>query len=246
MKRGRGKRGFLLALCLICAIVFAGLGVWQVERRAWKLDLIERVEARRAAAPAALPPARDWPALDPAEIEYRKVRLAGAFLHDRETLVDALTERGPGYWVVTPLQTSEGVVLVNRGFVPPERKLPASRTEAQVSGETSVTGLLRVTEPGGRFLRSNAPDEDLWYSRDVAAIAAKRGLADPAPFFVDADATPNPGGVPVGGLTVIQFRNHHLVYALTWFALAGLSLAGLAILLFPSLRRTGWTRRSSL
>ncbi len=77
-----------------------------------------------------------------------------------------------------------------------------------------------MSEPKGGFLRSNDPAADRWYSRDVAAISAARGLTDTAPYFIDADATANPGGLPVGGLTVIAFRNTHLVYALTWFALA--------------------------
>ena len=89
-----------------------------------------------------------------------------------------------------------------------------------------ITGLLRTTEPGGGFLRSNDPTAGRWYSRGVEAIARARGLRDTAPFFLDADATPNPGGYPVGGLTVIAFRNNQLVYALTWFALAALSVAG--------------------
>ena len=100
----------------------------------------------------------------------------------------------------------------------------------------TVTGLLRASEPGGGFLRANDPARDRWYSRDVAAIARARGLGEVAPFFIDADATPNPGGYPVGGLTVVAFRNDHLVYALTWFGLAGLSLFGVLLL--------GRTRRS--
>jgi len=122
--------------------------------------------------------------------------------------------------VLTPLRTTDGnVVLVNRGFVPPERREPATRRDAD-TGAVTVTGLLRMTEPKGAFLRTNDPSANRWYSRDVAAIAAARGLAPVAPFFIDADATLNPGGYPIGGLTVITFANNHLIYALTWFALA--------------------------
>jgi surfeit locus 1 family protein len=77
-----------------------------------------------------------------------------------------------------------------------------------------------MSEPGGAFLRNNDPRSDRWYSRDVAAITKARGLARTAPYFIDADASPNPGGYPVGGLTVVAFRNAHLTYALTWFGLA--------------------------
>jgi surfeit locus 1 family protein len=214
-----------LAVC--AALLFAGfaaLGTWQVERRAWKLDLIARVE-QRVHAPAVAAPAPDqWPTVSAAGDEYRHVRIAGTFLHDRETLVQAATELGGGFWVLTPLRMADGrVVLVNRGFVPPEARERTARGAPESSGETVVTGLLRMTEPGGGFLRKNDPAGERWYSRDVQAIAAARGLRDVAPFFVDvdvdADAT-EPRTWPAGGLTVIAFHNSHLVYALTWYGLA--------------------------
>jgi surfeit locus 1 family protein len=122
--------------------------------------------------------------------------------------------------------TDDGfTVLVNRGFVTPQFRDPATRAEGAPEGEATVTGLLRMSEPGGGFLRHNDPQNDRWFSRDVAAIAAARGLQDTAPYFVDADATPNAGGWPRGGLTRITFSNSHLVYALTWFALMGMALA---------------------
>jgi surfeit locus 1 family protein len=149
--------------------------------------------------------------------------------------VQALTERGAGYWLLTPLRTVTGwTVLVNRGFVPPDRVDPARRRDAQAGGTVTVTGLLRITEPGGGFLRTNDPATDHWFSRDVAAIARARGLSEPAPYFIDADSAANPGGYPVGGLTVIAFPNNHLVYALTWFSLAGVSLFGLIRVLRPA------------
>jgi surfeit locus 1 family protein len=68
---------------------------------------------------------------------------------------------------------------------------------------------------------------DRWYSRDVAAIAAARDLSAVAPYFIDADASPVRGGLPIGGLTVTDLPNNHLVYALTWFCLAILLTGGL-------------------
>lgn len=229
MTTGKGKRRGLLALCLFGTLLFAGLGIWQVQRLAWKRDLIARVEARIHAAPVPAPPAADWAGFDAREAEYRRVRLHGIFLHEHETLVDALTERGAGAWVLTPLRTADGLVLVNRGFVPAGSEQASDRPAGQVAGEVTVTGLLRRSEPKGRILRANDPSRDRWFSRDVAAIAAARGLQRVAPFFIDADGSANPGGLPVGGLTVVQFRNAHLSYALTWFALAGMCAAGVVL-----------------
>jgi surfeit locus 1 family protein len=131
---------------------------------------------------------------------------------------------------MTPLQTADGVILVNRGFVPPERVAAATRAAGQVAGEVTITGLLRASEPNGRILRRNEPGRDRWFSRDVAAIARARGIGAVAPFFIDAQATAGSADLPRGGLTVVRFRNAHLAYAATWFALAALCIAGLVLL----------------
>ncbi len=212
---------------LALAAGLIALGTWQVHRLSWKLDLIARVDARVHAEPVAPPAQADWNKVNPADDEYRRVTASGIFENDKETLVTASTALGSGYWVLTPLRLADGsAILVNRGFVPPDHRDPASRPESELGGQARVTGLMRMTEPKGMLLRSNDPASDRWYSRDVTAIAGKRGLANAAPFFIDADATPNAGGVPVGGLTVLDFPNNHLVYAITWYVLA-LMVAGL-------------------
>lgn len=232
---GRGPRpaGALAALALCAAFLFVGflaLGTWQVERRVWKLDLIARVEQRVHATPTPAPGQAQWPQINATADEYRHVTLSGSYLHDKETLVQASTVQGTGFWVLTPLQLADGsLVLVNRGFVPPEARERAARRDAEPQGNTTVTGLLRLTEPDGGFLRRNDATDGRWYSRDVQAIAASRGLAQVAPYFVDADTQPSDTvsatALPVAGLTVINFHNSHLVYALTWYTLA-LMVAG--------------------
>lgn len=225
----------LLILAMIAGLI--GLGVWQVERRAWKLDLIRQVEARVSAPVAPAPGPAEWPRITRNHDQYRHVVLHGAFDNDRETLTQAVTNHGPGFWVMTPFRTDTGfTVLINRGFVPTDRRAPQTRRAGQISGDTTVRGLLRITEPKGGFLRANQPEADLWRSRDVEAIAHRQGLTDTAPYFVDADATPNPGGWPIGGLTVIHFANSHLIYALTWFGLAAMVAFGGAMLARDEIR----------
>ena len=202
------------------------LGVWQLERRIQKLDLIDRVAQRSAAAPIAAPGPAAWPGITELSDGYRRVRATGRFLEHGEVLVKAVTALGGGFWVLTPLRTDDGfTVLVNRGFVPPEwRDDPAA--QAPVAGEVAVTGLLRTTEPKGAFLHANDAAAGRWYSRDVAAIAAALNLRDVAPYFIDADASVNLNEFPRGGLTVMAFHNNHLLYAVTWFGLALMVLAG--------------------
>lgn len=224
VERGQRSTAALVALALLGLILFVsliGLGTWQVYRRAWKLDLIARVDQRVRAPPVDPPGPARWPSVTAASDEYRHVRVTGTLLNDRETRVQASTELGSGFWLMTPLRMADGhVVLINRGFISPGWKHSETSDATQ---PVTVTGLLRLTEPHGRFLRQNDPADNRWFSRDVQAIAAARGLSNVAPYFVDADATPANAGVaqePISGLTVIVFPNSHLIYAITWYLLA--------------------------
>ncbi len=208
-------------LLVVACCGFAALGVWQVQRMAWKHELIARVDARVNAAAVPVPRRAQWAAVSEADDGYRHVNVAGRFLGS-ETRTQAVTELGSGFWLLQPLQTDDGdYVLVNRGFVPTgATSVPAT------AGRVAVDGLLRTSEPEGGFLRHNVPEQDRWYSRDVAAIAQAQGLpaARVAPFFIDAGRDPSSRDWPRGGMTVVKFRDAHLSYALTWFGMALLTL----------------------
>ena len=193
------------------------------------MALIAAVEQRLRAPPVAAPGPAEWARVSFDSDAYRPVRVEGVFLHDRETLVQAATGRGPGYWIMTPLRTEPGwAVLINRGFVPAEDRARAARRGGEPVGPVTVTGLLRMSEPGGGFLHSNDPAGDRWYSRDVEAIGRARGIEMLAPYFIDAGRSGGEDGrQPVGGMTVVSFANNHLQYAITWFALMGLCGLGL-------------------
>ncbi len=234
---------FALVMWVICLLlltaVFIGLGTWQVKRLHWKLDLIARVDARVHAPPQPAPGPSTWSSINANDDEYRHVRIAGTLMNDKETQVYAVTNLGPGFWVLTPMKSADGTITwINRGFVPTDKRNPKTRPEGEISTPTTITGLLRINEPKGTLLRSNVPQDERWYSRDVAAMAAARGLTDVAPYFIDADSQPNPGGLPVGGLTQIVFPNSHLVYAFTWFGMAIMSFGMTGYLVFLERKRT--------
>lgn len=223
---------------LAALAVLLALGTWQVERLGWKNRLVAEVAERTAAPASALPPEAVWPAIDPARNDYAPVTVSGRFLHDKEVHVyHTLTKPkgrvgGQGNFVMTPLQRADGsVVVVNRGFVPLERKDPATRSEGQVAGEVTFDGLMRRPEEANPFTPANDPVKNVWFTRDAREIARAVGL-DPSrtfPMTVDAraEATP-PGGLPQAGETLVSFTNNHLQYAITWYGLA-LTLVGVYV-----------------
>jgi surfeit locus 1 family protein len=201
-----------------------GLGTWQIQRKSWKEQLITELEGRRYAEPVTLDRAQQlW--AERGAMEYLRVRVTGRFLHDKEMFLWAPQPSGPAWDVYTPLKTEGGtIVLVNRGFVPEGLKPAQRRETGQVVGEVTVTGLARSITDRGWFTPDNDPVRNNWFWRDYIAMlrAAFAGSEPPhAAFFLEAEATPaNPGGWPKGGVTNINLRNHHLQYALTWYALA--------------------------
>jgi surfeit locus 1 family protein len=220
------RRLWLPALVTLTALgVLVGLGAWQIERMGAKHRLMARVEQRTREEPQPLPPRETWQALHPKGYEYRRVRVTGRFLNDQEALVHGLLSTGPeaiqGFYVLTPLQMPDGaIVIINRGFVPTEKADPKTRAEGQLSGSQTVVGLMRAPEKRGLFIPDDDPGRNSFFIRDPVAIGRAKGLVDVAPFTIDADGTPNPGGWPKGGTTRLVFSDNHLQYAITWFALA--------------------------
>jgi len=224
--RPLGKRRFRfrfwpsLTTALALAMLVA-MGGWQLERLAWKRALIADVGARMASPAVALPP----PPVDTAALRYRPIRLRGRFRHDRELYLEARSHQGrAGLHLVTPLELDDGrVVLVDRGWVPPGRRRPETRAAGQVAGSVSLTATLRTGGwQGYDFLRpENDPAGNAWVWMDLPRMAASTGLAGViGGFYLAADATPNPGGLPIGRAPGIELPNNHLAYAITWYALA--------------------------
>jgi surfeit locus 1 family protein len=228
-------------------VILVSLGVWQVNRLAWKEALIARVAERIEAEPVAAPGPPTWPSLDLAEEEYRRVVVHGRYINSQEIhVIHTLTgPKGPvgglGFMVMTPLETDAGwIAWINRGFVPREKKYGSTRPEGLIESETTVTGLLR--QPHGRswFMPGDGFSDNQWLSRDPKAWAPWVILPTSlvAPYIIDADYDPNlPGGLPQGGETIASFSNNHLGYAITWFGLAAALVVVFALYARRSLSR---------
>lgn len=225
-------RRFPWITAVLAAVAFAlllALGTWQVQRLAWKEALIETIDSRIASQPKPLAAIEAMHA-EASDVDYQPAQATGRFLHDSERHFFATFQGQSGWYVYTPLELADGRALfVNRGFVPYDRKDPATRAEGQVGGVVVVTGLARNALDGkpSSLLPDNEPDKNIYYWKDLDGMAASAGLdaARLLPFFLDAGPAPNPGGYPAGGVTMIEMPNSHLQYAVTWYGLA-LALAG--------------------
>lgn len=222
----RARFPWLLSLLALAAlIVLLGLGFWQVERLAWKDGLIASIDSRLAMSPAPLDEAIAAPQ-SIADQEYRPVMVSGVFNHEWERHFFATHKGATGYFVYTPLERANGdYVWINRGFVPFELKDPAKRAEGQVSGPVEIKGLLRsaLVEKPSSLVPDNDLAKNIFYWKDIRDMTSSSGMPADAKvlgLFVDADNAPNPGGLPVGGVTLIDLPNNHLQYAITWFGIA--------------------------
>ena len=211
-------------------ITLLALGTWQVQRLQWKEALIATIEARRSAEPQPLAEI-EARYRSTGNVDYMPVTATGTFHHGGERHFLATWKGQSGFFVYTPLELADGrFVFVNRGFVPYGLKDQSKRPLGQVEGEVAVTGLARNALPHkpSSLVPDNDPGKNVFFWKDRDAMAASAGLdagAEIVPIFIDVDATPNPGGFPVGGVTLIQMPNNHLQYAVTWYGLAA-ALAG--------------------
>ncbi|XP_055331625.1 calcium-activated potassium channel slo-1-like [Paramacrobiotus metropolitanus] len=216
---------------LVVPVLTFCLGVWQLRRLKWKLGLIDERTTRIRAPPLGyenLPASVD----DIGDLEYRRVKLRGKFHHSHEiylvprtpiTSVPAggglISSPTHGGRVITPFTISESnqTILVDRGWVPKARLDPATRSEGQVEGEVQVVGALRRSEKGSRFSPVHKEGSRNYAVRNIDLMAAELGVT---PLLIEATKESSIPGGPLGGQTIIEMRNEHMNYAITWFSLS--------------------------
>lgn len=233
----------LLAILSFAALgTLLALGTWQVQRLHWKEDLIATIDARITSEPRSLADVQ-MRLTTTGDVDYWPVTVSGEFRHEGERHFFATHQGQSGYYVYTPLQIDNGrFILVNRGFVPFELKEQETRSEGQVAGRQTITGLARnrLDAKPSLIVPDNDPAKNIFYWKDLDVMAATSGVGDGEaylPFFIDANDAPNPGGLPVGGVTLIDLPNNHLQYAVTWYGLAAALVAVLGAWLLRQ-RRT--------
>jgi surfeit locus 1 family protein len=217
------------------------LGVWQIHRLHWKLDLLEKIHTGLTAPPATL--ADVLPRYNEADIDnadYRRAVVHGLFDNGHEILFFTTGEQGaPVYHVLTPFLMEDGhTLLIDRGTIPVNLP-PAMLARGDLNGERTVIGILRKPAPSNWFTPRSDVAHRVTHTRDPATLAREFGLKNIFPMFLEADAASNPGGWPKGGVTIVDLPNDHLQYAITWFGLA-LGLLAVYLAYHQSKGRLGW------
>ncbi|MGH6671627.1 MAG: SURF1 family protein [Xanthobacteraceae bacterium] len=217
----------LLIPAVLAFVALISLGTWQIQRKAWKEGLIAALDAQLAAPPIALPAPASWRTLDRKSDEYRRVTFSASFDNSKEALVFAPPSTfrpdvsGPGYWVFTPAKLADGaIVMVNRGFVPDGRQDPKMRPRGQITGPLTIVGSIRWPDTPHWFTPYDEPAKNLWFTANPQSMAAAKGLAGVAPFYVEQESPVPPGGLPKPGKLMVTLPDNHLQYALTWYGLA--------------------------
>jgi cytochrome oxidase assembly protein ShyY1 len=233
------RRGILGlgVIALVMIGVLTSLGVWQIQRRTQKHELIAALTERLAAAPVDLPAASQWAALTQAKDEFRRVTFTAAYARKPDAMVYSSGSAvrsdvsGPGTWAFLParLASGEGIVI-NAGFVANTMQDRAQQDRAAKpligTAPVAMTGSLRFPEKPG----SLTPDLDLakrlWFTRDTSAMAQALGWGEVAPFYIDLETPVPASGVPKPGPLDVRLKDDHLQYAITWFGLALTVLGG--------------------
>jgi cytochrome oxidase assembly protein ShyY1 len=233
--RRRGVAGFgIFTLAMVAA--FVGLGVWQLQRRVEKHELISALNERLAAAPVALPQPAQWGGLTPATDEFRRVTFTATYAALPDAMVyssgSAVREdvSGPGTWAFLPARLADGaIVAINAGFVQNTMQDRAQQDRAAgrliTNQPIKLTGYMRFPERAGTLTPSENRAKRLWFTRDHLAMARALGWGEGdrqvAPFYVDLESPVPESGIPKPGPLQVRLKDDHLQYAITWFALAG-------------------------
>jgi surfeit locus 1 family protein len=240
----RKRRTSFGVFTLLMVALFVGLGVWQLQRRAEKHDLIAALTERLAAAPGPLPSPSQWSALTPAKDEFRRVNFLATYQPRPDAMVyssgSSVREdiSGPGTWAFLPAALPGGeTVVVNTGFV---QNTMQDRTQQDravrpliTNQPVKLTGYIRLPESAGALTPPEDPAKRLWFTRDHLAMARALGWSaggkPVAPFYVDLEQPVPASGIPKPGPLAVHLKDDHLQYAITWFILAGAVVIAFAV-----------------
>jgi surfeit locus 1 family protein len=225
MKKVSFRPGWAASISVMLMLpILIGLGIWQLQRLAWKNNLIGELTARLQTASVDLPMLIDHPA----DWRFRSVRLEGVYDPTTVVSIPGRVVNGQlGSKILTLLRRKDGMaVVVDRGWVVQRDVAEYLASKKNIpDGVRSISGLARIPEAGNIFTPNNRPAEQSWYQPDPLAMGRYWGIANVAPIWVQQSVPEPETDAPViGSLPTADLPNNHLGYAVTWFGL-GLVLA---------------------
>jgi len=230
----KGWRAFPFGLTLVAAIALAilvGLGVWQLHRLRWKQGLLAKIAALHGAPPRLLGPVLDRVAVGQA-MEFTRVSALCAPPSQPSPMVFRYALHGGqvGWRAMTLCRLTAAPydgILLDRGLVTRFTGAMAP-APARFSEPVAVTGVLRAVASASPLDPARPQNQNgvtVLRVIDIPAladVARQSGVAHPAPYVLAVEGeTPAPAGIAPAALPQ-DIPNNHFVYALTWFALAGI------------------------
>ena len=199
--------------------VLVGLGSWQLTRLEKKEQLLVQYSAGETLPPLDL---NDISSDKLAANAYRRVHFEGTFLHDKEVHLGGRRWHGKtGYHLATPMKLADGrIFLVNRGWIPFELKEQEKRAESIASDTAKLLGKIRIPKQGNFLTPESHPDKNFWFAANFSQLEEFTGLKLEPVIIETIDTEPDLNTFPIPSDGIRAFRNDHLGYALTWYALA--------------------------
>ena len=201
------KHKFLFSVFIVFFIfVFIGLGTWQIIRLNWKNNLILEIENSLKNPPVELAQSK--------KENFLKIKTSGSIDFDKQIYLYNLNESGtPGFEVINPITIGDENFLINRGWIPFEKK---GTQEINVFDQKNIIGTLKLQGRKNIFKPDNDLDENYWFSlnrEDILKFTGKNF----SKYIIYLDGNyqfPKPKKITA------NISNNHKKYAMTWFSLA--------------------------
>lgn len=194
--------GFAGTACLLY------LGKWQIDRLYWKLDVLNKIDQKIAAAPVPLP-------VEPSESihKYLSVEISGQFLQESIRVLASKKRYGAGYRIIHVFRANGRRLLVDLGFVGLETDY-----DVDLINDISLVGNLHWPDEVDNFTPEPDLENNIWFARDVERVAS--ALQTEPILIILKDSTLKDQNIKPMPIDTTHIPNDHLQYAITWFSLA--------------------------
>jgi len=186
--------------------IFIALGSWQIVRLNWKLEILNKIDVSLKKEPVDL-------IANPPE-DYLKIKTSGVIDFNKQIYLYSLNEKGaPGFNVVNPIKINNKNFLLNRGWIPFDKK---NTKEINIFDHKTILGTLKKQTKASKFKPANDIKDNYWFTLDRNDVF-KYTNKNFSPFIIYLN---NNSELPRPKIITVNIPNSHKKYAITWFSLA--------------------------